>query len=364
LVVARAVVAPWILARLLVLGSLGITRHVVDQLAVTPRPFQLDQGLLGWDAAWYRDIAAGGYAAVPDAGLRFFPLVPLLGRAIAAVPGVTSGAAMLVVANACALALGWMLYVLAGRERNDDDLARRSAWLVALAPPAFVLVMGYSEATAVVSGIAVFLAVRSQRWYLAALAGYFAGLARPLAVLLVVPALVEAWRAGRPVLPREWIARGVAVVAPLAGLLTYLAWARHRTGDFWYPIRSQEDPTRRGDWVAPWTSLWRAAQDVGSTDRFGSGLHLFSALVFLALLAVLWRRWPASYTAYAGAVLLVALTASNLDSLERYAFAAFPFVLAAADVADTPNRERALFVLAGGALVAASVLVFTGVMVP
>ena len=79
---------------------------------------------------------------------------------------------------------------------------------------------------------------------------------------------------------------------------------------------------------------------------------------------MLGRRWPASYTCYAGAALVLALTASNLDSLERYALSTLPFVLALADVADTEARERVVLVVAAAGLVGASVLAFTGVIVP
>ena len=55
--------------------------------------------------------------------------------------------------------------------------------------------------------------------------------------------------------------------------------------------------------VLPWSCWWRAA-----------------------------TRWPASYTAFAFCILAVALTASNLDSFERYALSAFPLVLGAASL--------------------------------
>ncbi len=76
------------------------------------------------------------------------------------------------------------------------------------------------------------------------------------------------------------------------------------------------------------------------------------------------RRWPASYTLYAAASLVVALTSRNLDSFERYSLSTLPFVLALADVLDTDGRERTVLVLAAAGLVAASVLAFTGALVP
>jgi hypothetical protein len=361
---AGVVVPSWVLARLIVGGSLGLVRHVLTQLAVTPRPVQARQGLLAWDAAFYADIARGGYDAVPRQGLRFFPLVPLMSRAIAALPGVDTKLALLVVANASALVMAIGLYQLARREMGDRQLGRRAVWLAALAPPAFVLVMGYAEATLMALAVFFALAVRNKRWGWAVGLGYLAGLARPLGALLAVFALVEVainWReAGR----NARVMRVASVVAAPAGLLTYLVWVQRRTHQgLFYALRIQENPRLRGKNVNPVTNVVNTTRELFSGDRFGSGLHAITAFVLVALLIVLVRHWPWPYTAYAAATLLVALTASNLDSLERYALSTFPFVLAAATVV-RPTWERAVWVACGAGLVALSVLAFTGSYVP
>ena len=59
----RAAVVPWALARVLVVGSLALTRFGVDHLEGASRPVQLGQGLFAWDAAFYREIAEHGYGA-------------------------------------------------------------------------------------------------------------------------------------------------------------------------------------------------------------------------------------------------------------------------------------------------------------
>src|SRR5262249_57635658 len=74
----RAAVMPWAVARVLVIGSLALTRFGVDHIERARRPVQLGQGLFAWDAAFYRDIAEHGYGAVRTGALRFFPLLPLL----------------------------------------------------------------------------------------------------------------------------------------------------------------------------------------------------------------------------------------------------------------------------------------------
>lgn len=359
-----AAAAPWLLSRALVLGALAVARHIVTELAVVPRPIQIGQGLLGWDAAFYGDIANGGYDAVPRSGLRFFPGVSLLGRAIGGLPGLDARAGVVVVANVAALLFLAVLHRLVLAETADAALARRTVWIGALAPPAFVTVMGYAEAPLMLLAVVTFASLRSRRYGGAAAAGFLAGVVRPVGVLLAVPALVEAARDRHRLGPREMSARLLAIAAPGLGLLSYLLWVRARTGDLFLALRIHEDPTLRGGTVEPVGNLFEAAGDLFRGDRVGSGLHFVSALVLIALLVVLLGRWPASYTAYAAVSLGLALTASNLDSLERYSFATFPFLLAVSEVTRRPALERSVLVVAGTGLVVAAILAFVGILIP
>ena len=161
--------------------------------------------------------------------LRFFPLVPLLTHAVAWLPGVDDGAALLVVSNVAALVATAMLFVLVRRETGDADLARRSLWILSLAPAAFVLVMGYAESTLLCLTIGCFLALRPvgaatrPHFGVAAALGFLAALTRPIGVLIALAVLVELvrwWpRMGRP----GRLAGLVATGAPLLGVLVFLA---------------------------------------------------------------------------------------------------------------------------------------------
>ena len=353
---ARSVLVPYVGSRLVVLGALATIRHVITTRGFAV-PLATHNGLLAWDASWYRDIARSGYGGVASEGLRFFPLFPMLGRAVSWLPGASAGFGVLFVANVSALALGFVLYRLVVHERDDPELARRAVWLVYLVPPAFVLVMGYAEATFMTLAALALLGLRSKRWWVAAIAGLLAGLTRPVGVLLAVPAAVEGWERRDP-------KAAVAVAAPVVGLLAYLAWAAHRMHDFWYPLQAQTDPTRRGHWVDPVRAVAHNVHELFSGDHVSAGIHAASAIVFVALLVVVARRWPRSFALYAAVALVVALSSRNLDSLERYGFATLPFVLAGADVIADPERERAVLYLAAAGLVAASILAFTGVLVP
>ena len=224
--------------------------------------------------------------------------------------------------------------------------------------------LGYADATALALAVGMFLALRSRWFVTAGVLGYFAALSRPLGVLLVVPALVEAARGLRGTPWPGWVRRVVACAGAPLGLLTFMAWVDHARGDAFLPFSVQQEPGRRGDFVDPVSRLVDALRDLVDGDRFGSGLHFVWALVFLALLVVVARRLPASYTAFTGVTLFVALSAENLDSFERYAIGAFPFLLALALVTSRPTIERAVLTLAAGGLVGYATLTFFGVTVP
>ena len=363
---------PFVVSRAVVLSALVLTRHVVTATRTATPPVQASDGLLGWDASWYRDIARHGYDGVAKEGLRFFPFLPILARVGSWMPGVSVRLALLLVVNACALAVGALMYELVRGEGRSDAVAQRAVWIVYLAPPAFVLVMGYAEATLMTATLVALLALRRQRWWIAAIAGVVAGLTRPVGVLLVVPALVEviiASRAPRATAePRastlDYVGRIAAVIGSLVGAGAYLLWAEHRSGDLFYPLRVQQASARRGGWIDPARAVWFAIRDAASGDHLSAGIHVFTVAVLIALIVVLWRRWPVSFAAYASVATVVALSARNLDSLERYSLSTVPLVVAAAELIGGGTRERAVLVMLGATLVAFSVLAFTGVLVP
>ena len=356
-------VVSFVTARLAILGALALTRYLVSNLGAEDPAGRPPSGLVGWDASWYLRIIESGYQHLPWESMRFFPLLPLLAKVLAPLLG--ARLALLVVVNGAALAAGVLIERLARFESGGDRaLASRAAWYLAFLPPAFVLAMGYAEALLIVFSIATFLALRRRRWGWAIAMGLLAGLSRPLGVLLVLPAVIEGCRELRRARTGERILRALAALAPGAGGLVYLGWSWIAHGDPLRPLRLQQEYDRRGGFENPVTRLGEAAQQLAGGADLGSGLHFPWAIGFLVLLVVCFRRWPASYGAYAAAVLLVALSAGNLDSLERYGLSAFPLVLALAGVLRAGWVERTALVLAACGLTVYATLAFLGSYVP
>ena len=369
-VVGRAVLAvlpAWLVARAVVVGAL-VAAHAGVGTVRPHNPSALQRvhdGLLAWDAGWYRSIADHGYLASGQQSLRFFPLYPLAGRVLGWVPGVGTPAALVMVANLSALLAMAGLLLLVRHDLGDGALARRSVWLLALAPSAYSLVLAYSDATLLLCSVVTFLGVRTDRWWWAAAAGLAAGADRPVGILLVVPVAVELWAHRRDrVGTAGWAARASALVAPLVGAGAYLAWVAHRFGDAWLPFTVQQQGGHRGQFAVPVSAMWHDVVDALHGHHLGSALHVPWVLVCLALVVVAWRRLPHSYALFAAAVLVVSLSSTNLDSFERYALGAFPLVVAASTATTSRRVELVVLVASGVAMAGYAFLGFVGVVVP
>ena len=140
---------------------------------------------------------------------------------------------------------------------------------------------------------------------------------------------------------------GAPSVELFRGLLAFAAWAEHTVHDWWAPLRVQLQNTHHGGLSDPVVTLFHDAKGV-LHHHVGTALHVPWVLLALAMLVVCWRRLPAPYTLFAAAVLAVALSGSNLDSFERYAWSAFPLSLAAALLLAEAQVERLVLTLLGG----------------
>ena len=362
-----AVALPYVVARAIVLGALGMAHLVLSRThpSAPGVAVRVHQGLLAWDAGWYESIARLGYRPLGHQALRFFPLFPLAARALGWVIG--DGPAVVLIANAGALVGTALLFTLVRRERGEE-LARRTVWLYSLAPPAFTLVLGYAEGLLLVFTTACFLCLRpgpgrAPRFAWAALFGFAAALTRPLGVLLLAPIAVEGWRHWRTSSASGRGAIALALGGPIAGMATFLGWSAGVDGDFFLPLRVQTESGHHGGLSDPITTIEHDAKGV-LHHHFGTALHVPWVVLVVVLVVVVWRTLPVAYGAFSSAVVLVALSGTNLDSFERYALSAFPLVIVGAMGLASRRVERAVLTLAAAGIFAYALLAFLNLSVP
>lgn len=371
----RASAVPFLASRAVVLAVLGLCRLVVGPLHLdtgAKAVGTVHSGLLAWDAAFYLRIAEVGYAGAGRGALRFFPLFPLAGRLLGALPLVTDGAALVIIANLAAFAALVALHGLVTAERLGRGTAATSVWFLALFPAAFVLVMGYAEAVFLLFSILAFWAWRAGRFPLSIIPSFLAGLTRPTGVLLVIPCAVEVvlvWRArGARAGGRSGLVTGagrlLAIAAPAAGAAVYLGWVRSVYGSFTLPLREQLSSKHRGGIADPVTTFAHELSDAAQLHHLGSAMHAPFVVAFVLLTLYACIRLPASYGWYALATMAVALTAPNLDSFERYGLACFPFAVALGCLCGTKRAALAGIGLSALLLAALSALAFLGIYVP
>ena len=352
----RAALGAWIEARLYVAAAYIVVSAAIGRQDL-PATAPVSDGLLAWDGRWYEDIANAGYDRSGDLAVRFWPLWPLAGRALGLLPHLDTGLGLVIAANVCALSAGVLMHRLVLDETGDELLARRSAQMLALAPPSFVLAMGYSEALYLNAALAVFIFAGGQRWWLAAAAGFLAGLTRPVGVLLAlaVACIVIGRRAYR------YPAALAAVAAPAAGTATFVGWVWLEFGDPTAPAAAQSQ--MRGDFTEPVSRLVRAVWRAGHGDE-GELLHLMAAVVLALLAVVVIRRLSLQFAVYAVSSVVFFVSAENLNSLERYGLSAFPLIVAAAVVTRHRWFDGWAVRVCAVAMACLTALAFAGVYVP
>lgn len=338
-----ATLPAWLAAHVLVLAMQDFAQRrdppFPAEMPNRPEIHHLFDSLFTWDTAWYSGIAAHGYAGVPGDGIRFWPLLPLTIRSLDLV-GIGALTAALVVCWVAALAFGMFMYRVARALGTDEATARRTVWLSQLAPGAFVLVMGYTEALAGMLAAAFLAAILLIRpgalptaratwtWYAVGFAaGVGSGLVRPTGWLLCLAGLVEVVWYRRDRLAGS-AARLAVAVSPLLGLLMFLGWVAAQYHDWMLPYSTQQAANLRGTTAAnPWDSA------LASVDQTGNGAGAFTLLLVLASIGLLWgsvRRLPVSFTLWALASLAAVITAPHFSSFARYSAGILPLLLVAA----------------------------------
>jgi len=347
-------VVGWVLAT-------AITRH---QLGERFRPPQY-HGVLGWvswDGGFYRFISEHGYVASNAESIRFFPLYPALAKVLSLPLGGNIDLALFVIAKVSVVVAAWGIHRLVVDEGHLVGAADRAVWFWLLFPGAFVLAWAYSEALLGALAVWGIWALRRQRWWLAAALGLAAGLCRPIGVALAVAALVEVVRHWPPRPRRRLAPQLAAIVAAPVGATAFCGYASWRGFGFFAPIRIQ-DELRHTE--TPFHRLWSLPDALRGHDAFTTGLHVPFVIGFLVLLVIAFRKLPVTYGLFAAAILAAALSAENLNSIERYATSAFPLAIAAALALDRQDRLTPAAYAAGGALsVGLCALALTGAYVP
>jgi hypothetical protein len=303
-----------------------------------------------FDALWFLRIADSGYRP-GDGSAAFFPLYPLVSRAVSFAIGGRPFAAATLVSNGAFLAALVVTYRLTAIEL-DRAAARTTVVLLAFFPTSYFFLMPYGESVFLLCAVSAFWFARRGRWTLAGAAGALAALTRGVGLVLAPALAIEA-------LHRRAEGRGPAwpgllsAAASAGGTWLYLGWWQLEAGDWLSPVTTQARWDRVFSW--PWATLWEgtriAWRYVGDVN---GGYWLADWVIVLPVLAVsvyaLVRQRP-SYGIYLWGGLLIPLTfvfeGRPLMSMPRFVLPLFPAFWAAAVLADRFRVSRWSLAAAG-----------------
>ena len=177
----------------------------------------LIDGLLRWDAHLYVRIAVEGYEAK---SVAFFPVLPMLMRALVAV-GFDVKAAGLLVTNVSYMAVFWLLDAwLAGQEWRKPQ-RQTILWAFAVVPTSFFFNSIYSEAIFLALALGVAVACQKGRFWLLGLLLILASLTRNIGFFLALIPLshfLQEYLDGRKVANWRWRNAYLCLLAPFVAL--------------------------------------------------------------------------------------------------------------------------------------------------
>ncbi|MGW0555202.1 hypothetical protein ACWDZ6_13490 [Streptomyces sp. NPDC002926] len=309
-----------------------------------------------WDSGWYLGIADHGYADTLGTrfntnNLAFFPLYPVLIKAVAGVTPGSRATVALVLAVMFSFVAAWGVFAV-----GDRLYGRRTGTMLTVLwgvlPVAIVQWMGYTESLFTALAAWALYAVLTRRWLWAASLAVLAGLTRPtgiaVAAAVSVAALAAACRGNRRALVG-------ALTAPL-GWLAYVAWVGLRVGrpDGYFAVQR----LWRNEWDGGATTLLRLRQYLLYMTRPQLFLVMVSLMLLVSVglyLLCLADRQPLVLLVFTGVLLLVVLGSGGVYfPRTRFLLPGFPLLLPIALALARARRTAVVAVVLGASMLSSA----------
>lgn len=306
-----------------------------------------------WDTGFYVSIAEEGYIAegVPLPNVPFFPLLPLMMRAITPLVG-DAVVAGLLLTNLALLGATIVFYWLVEAEWGEA-VAGRAIWYFLIFPAAFFGTALYSESVFLFCGITALYLARRGYWESAGLMGFAAALSRLMGVTVAALLILEWWQQWRRTGQRpSWVglvASGMSVLG-LASFMFYLNLAfgdplifAHVSAAAWGRVPQSPFITIGNLFHTPaqgWSAAFFAGQ-LPLNDFMDLGF-VFLFLVF-AFVLLYQKRWGEGAFVLLGTI--IPFSSGLLMSQRRYMWVLFPVFILLARWGHNPWVDRLITTL-------------------
>jgi len=188
--------------------------------------------LANFDGIHYLLIAKSGYSQYEQA---FFPIYPLLTRAVSVVTGGNILVAALFLSNLSFLAGVLLFWRLANKELPVRNVSLWSLAFLFLFPTSFFAGAVYTEGLFFLLIIGFFLSLRNKRFATAALFACLASATRLIGIFLIIPLFIAVIRQKK----FHRFTKGILLSIPFLGLISYMAYLWKTTGDPLFFIHAQ-----------------------------------------------------------------------------------------------------------------------------
>jgi hypothetical protein len=305
------------------------------------------------DGGHYLFIARSGYGLYQQA---FFPLYPILIRMFSFLPIPLPYVGIAI--SHIAFFIGILLFYDVALGVNKKYALWSVVFLLAF-PTSYYFAAVYSTSLFFLLSVAAFWAIEKRRWLAVGALGAFAGFTRVFGIVLLIPAVIEYFRANAKIHWRDVLAIGLIP----AGLLAYMIYLYIKLGDafsFIHVLPAYGSEKSGGHIILLPQVFWRYAKILftvpPTTIEYSvAALEIITFLFFLYLLLRAFKtNLNVSYILYSGIVLILPTLTGTLTSIPRYVLDAFPLFIVMGISHNKSVKMAVLIVMLVGLIVCTS----------
>jgi hypothetical protein len=283
--------------------------------------------LCRFDCTWYLGIAAHGYSPVEtgpfpwQTNFAFYPLFPLLMRALMPLSGGDALHAGILVANLCFVAALVYVYLYVRELGFERNVALLTGLILCVFPQSIVFSAPYTESLCLLLLAAAMYHLRREHYLAAGIAAALLSATRPNAIFFILFAVVWLWqRHGARTLFFPWRApeRFIPIVLAPLGAFVFFGYCYVATGDA-FAAPSAHMTGWAWSFVSPWENLPEQLRSGGSL-MLAAWVDVAMALCSLLLL----RYGMYAEFVFCAATILFVCCGQGVVCVFRYWLVLFP----------------------------------------
>jgi Gpi18-like mannosyltransferase len=286
-----------------------------------------------FDSAWYNEIIQTGYSYNPEkqSNVAFFPLYPILVKAIASLTSLNVPISGLLLSNLCLILALFFVYKISNIYLNKRG-CEKVLILMLVFPTSFFYSCFYTESLYLLTTAACFYFFLNKKYFWSGFFGFFASLTRVTGVIIFLAFAIELlWKyLKKKELPRRESLFLLLIPCGLIAYMVFLAWKFNEPLAF---IKVQ-DLWGRDERVFPLITLinyWKNINFIFPKDANNAVrlLNTFFSFSFLGILLFSLVKKPLNISLLIFAFLsfFLPLSTGTTESMMRYMMTIFPIFI-------------------------------------